>query len=113
MERREYPRFQVRLQIEVREIGAQFASHGDTTNVSLGGCYVATLFPLAAASKVEFVMWLGEEAVRGQGTVRTCHPGVGMGIEFRSLSREIKRRLDCHLRTTAPVAQNAEHYLPL
>jgi PilZ domain len=102
MERRRHPRYQVSLEIEVRESATSFSSRGSTTDVSLGGCYVATIFPLAVGSKIEFTMWAGEDSVRGRGTVQTCHPGVGMGIQFLDLDSEARIKLERHLRSATP-----------
>jgi c-di-GMP-binding flagellar brake protein YcgR len=103
MERREHPRYQVCLEIEIREKNSTFSSRGSTTDVSLGGCYVATIFPFAVGGSVDFTMWMADEPIRGRGVIQTCHPGVGMGIKFNDLSQEVKQRLDQFLRASSPI----------
>jgi len=103
MERREHPRYLVSLEIEIREQGSNFSSRGTTTDVSLGGCYVATIFPLAVGSEIEFTLWLHDQAIRGHGSVQTRHPGVGMGIKFNDLSDDVKLVLDHYLSSAASV----------
>lgn len=101
MERREHYRYLIALEIEVREAGSNFSSRGTTTDISLGGCYIATIFPLAVGSGISFTLWMGEQPIKGHGTVQTCHPGVGMGVKFTDLSEEIKSVLDDYLHTAA------------
>jgi len=98
MERRKHARFFACLEIEIKELGNSNPARGATTDVSLGGCYIATIFPFAVGSQVHFVMQVAGEAVRGLGTVQTCHPGVGMGIRFIDLADQDKNRLDRYLR---------------
>ncbi len=100
MDRRDHPRYLVCLEIELRGAGESFSSRGTTTDASLGGCYITTIFPLATGSLVDFTLWLGDEPIRGRATIQTCHPGVGMGIEFNDLSEGAKQTLDQYLRTS-------------
>lgn len=101
MDRREHPRYMVCLEIEIREATSCFSSRGTTTDASLGGCYIATIFPLAAGSLVEYRLWVGDQPIRGWATVQTCHPGVGMGIQFQELPDEARVLLDRHLQSSS------------
>lgn len=107
MERRKHQRYQVNLEIEMREPDSQFACRGNTTDVSLGGCYVATIFPLAVGAQIEFTLWVAGEAIHGHGSVQTCHPGVGMGIHFSEFTAEAQTKLDQYLHATTPAAAKA------
>ncbi|MBZ5667452.1 MAG: PilZ domain-containing protein [Acidobacteriia bacterium] len=100
MERREYARYFASFEIEIKELSSNFPARGATTDVSLGGCYVATIFPLAVGSQVRFTMQVAGENVKGRGTVQTCHPGVGMGIHFIDLPDRDKRWLEKYLRAS-------------
>ncbi len=104
MERRECSRYFVDLEIEIKEVGNSFHLRGATTDVSLGGCYVATIFPLAVGSQIHFTMRVADENVKGRGSVQTCHPGVGMGIQFIDLPSEDRLRLDGYLRASEPAS---------
>jgi len=97
MERRRYRRYQLRFEIEVRDLDNKIPLRAATVDISLGGCYVDTLFPLPIGRRIEFVLRVGNEPIRAQGTVHTCHPGVGMGIEFDDLPQVTKDLINHYL----------------
>ena len=104
MERRNCQRYPVSVEIEVTEIASRTPTRGNTTDVSLSGCYVATIFPLPTGAKVDLKMWIDDCNIKGYGSVQTCHPGVGMGIKFTNLPREAMRRLDNYLHGAGSVS---------
>jgi hypothetical protein len=104
MERRNCTRYPVAVEIEVTEMASRTPSRGSTTDVSLSGCYVATIFPLPTGATVDVKMWLDDSNINGHGSVQTCHPGVGMGIKFTNLPREAMRRLDSYLHGASSVS---------
>jgi hypothetical protein len=97
MERRNSTRYPVSVEIEVTEMASRTPSRGNTTDVSLSGCYVATIFPLPTGATVDLKMWIDDCNINGHGSVQTCHPGVGMGLKFTSLPHEAVRRLNNYL----------------
>ncbi len=108
MERRKCRRYSVCVEIEIIETGGRAPCRGNTTDVSLGGCYVATMFPLPIGAAVDFTMWIEGGNIKGRGSVQTCHPGVGMGIQFTDLAREAIGRLDGYLHAAfSPPANEA------
>jgi hypothetical protein len=109
VERREHPRYFASLEIEIKEAGSTFPTKGATTDVSLGGCYVATIFPLAVGSQSQFTMRVAGENIKGRGSVQTCHPGVGMGISFIDLTDQDKIRLDGYFRSTVTTHPGIEY----
>jgi hypothetical protein len=104
VERRECRRYPVSVEIEVTEMGSRIPSRGQTTDVSLSGCYVATMFPLSIGTVVDLKMWVSDGNIEGHGSVRTCHKGVGMGIEFTNLTRDAIDRLDDYLHAASSVS---------
>jgi PilZ domain-containing protein len=96
IERREHRRYLVCLEIELREASSSFSSRGTTTDASLGGCYITTIFPLAVGSVVDYTLWVSDQPIRGRASIQTCHPGVGMGIQFIDLSDAAKQTLEKH-----------------
>jgi c-di-GMP-binding flagellar brake protein YcgR len=100
VERRENSRYFVGLEIEIKEMGTRFPLRGTTTDVSLGGCYLATIFPLAVGSQIHFSMRVADDNVKGCGSVQTCHSGVGMGIRFIDLTGKDRLLLDEYLRAS-------------
>jgi len=84
-ERRKQRRYQALLPVEVN--ASQGAStRAEISDISLSGCYVNTLFPMALDSIVTVVFWLGEQKFSANGRVRTSVLGVGCGIEFLHVS---------------------------
>ncbi|MGA9507722.1 MAG: PilZ domain-containing protein [Candidatus Sulfotelmatobacter sp.] len=104
MERRNSPRYSVSVEIEVKEIASRTPSRGHTTDVSLTGCYVATIFPLSIGTEVDLKMWMDECNIKGRGSVQTCHSGVGMGIKFTNLTRDTIRQLNDYLRGASAIS---------
>jgi hypothetical protein len=97
VERRECTRYPVSVEIEITELGSRIPSRGQTTDLSLSGCYVATIFHLPIGALVDFKMWVDDDNIKGHGSVQTCHGGVGMGIKFTDLTRDVMNRLDDYL----------------
>jgi len=65
----------------------------ETTDVSLGGCYVEMALTLELGTKLDIVLWLGEHKVTTQGVVVTRHPQFGNGIEFLNMPYQHRERL--------------------
>jgi hypothetical protein len=84
-------------EIEIRETCRGSRSRGATIDVSLGGYYVATIFPLPLGATIDSTLWTAGGAIEGHGSVQTCHPGVGMSIKFIDLAEEAIQRLDDYL----------------
>jgi hypothetical protein len=100
VERRQNQRYSVRAEIEIRELGSRAPARGNTTDLSLSGCYVATMFPLPMGSTLDFTLWIDNGNIKGRGSVKTCHPGVGMGIKFSSLTNEEVCQLSSYVHAT-------------
>jgi c-di-GMP-binding flagellar brake protein YcgR len=92
-ERRKYPRAQAAIPIEFKAEGAAVATHAQTADISLGGCYVEMNFTLAVGSKLEIALWLGDDKVTAQAIVATHHPYFGNGIQFINMSAEDESKL--------------------
>lgn len=96
-ERRRCPRVAVALQVEFRLANTDVPLRSQTTDISLGGCYVEMPLTLDIGSKVEMLFWLGDQKVSAKGVVVTCHPQFGNGIKFTSMSSEGQSRLGHYL----------------
>jgi hypothetical protein len=96
-DRRNHPRLKCRLAAEIRTPQSRFPLGVETTDVSLGGCYVATMFPLAAGTKVDFRCWIGTTAIACKAVIRTSDPNVGNGIAFLDLDELSRAVLANHL----------------
>lgn len=96
-ERRHYPRLKCRLPMEIRSKACSFPMRGETTDVSLSGCYVSTMLPLPVGTEIEFRCWVAATPITCRAMIRTADPGVGNGIEFLDLDDLSKAILAYHL----------------
>ena len=64
-----------------------------TSNLSLGGCYVKTIATIPVGTKLGLSLWLGEDKVTISAMVVTCHPEVGNGIQFPAMLPQDRNRV--------------------
>ena len=76
------------------------------SDLSISGCYAETTAPLPLDTRVAARLKIFGTEVQTQGTVRTSHTGVGMGISFAQTSEEDQRRIYCILEIIAEKAAN-------
>jgi hypothetical protein len=91
-ERRLERRFEAALPVEVQS-AQNTPIRAEINDISLGGCYVTTLFPVEVGSIVNVVFWVEDKKLSVKGKVRTCVRGVGCGIEFLDLPEPAKKLL--------------------
>ena len=96
-DRRRSIRVQVAAQIEIRPANSDVPMRLETTDLSLGGCYVETTLPFEVGTHLELVLWLNQQKVTTRGVVVTRHPQFGNGIEFTGMSTENADRLGAFL----------------
>jgi len=63
---------------------AEPVSQCKLTDLSLGGCYVATESPFPEHALIDLCLKAGEMEIHIDGMVRVMHPANGMGVEFPS-----------------------------
>jgi hypothetical protein len=95
-ERRRHQRVKMRVRVDVTPAGRKFATKADTSDISLGGCYIETMFPLAKGTEVEITLHIGE-GVLAVGKVMTCDPNIGNGIMFTNILPEDREELRAQL----------------
>lgn len=98
-ERRKYPRVKAAIPIEFKPEGAAVASRAETSDLSLSGCYVEMSFTLPVGTKLELVLWVGDQRLPTKGIVVTHHPQFGNGIEFLDISQEDQGKLGHFLKS--------------
>jgi len=86
-EQREHPRVKVRVPIELCVGDSECPVRGATADLSLGGCYVETLFPLAIGTTLELKLQV-DGTLLVLAEVVTCDPQVGNGIQFTKMLPE-------------------------
>ena len=80
-ERRRYPRLRAKIPVELLCPGTA-PLRTATDEISLGGCYIETMFTMDVGTKLNLVFWLKEEKLAVEGVVATKYPQVGNGIDF-------------------------------
>jgi len=95
-DKREHPRVKVRVPVELRPEGSEGQIGAETSDISLGGCYIEMMFTLARDTKLDITIKI-DGTVLALGTVVTCDPNVGNGIKFTKMLPEDQEELRCYL----------------
>jgi hypothetical protein len=72
---------------------------GAIRDLSLEGVFVLDAEPLPVGTNISFSIRLGSETVTLSGIVQQCVEQQGMGIQFKEMSKEARRRLRLHIAT--------------
>lgn len=92
-ERRRHPRTQVAVQIEIRPQGIDIPMRLETSDLSIGGCYVEMAMTLDVGTRLDIILWLQGQKICTRGVVVTRHPQFGNGIEFAGMFSQDEQRL--------------------
>ncbi len=92
-ERRQYQRARVPLPIEIRVPDGTAPNRSQTSDISLGGCYVESNFTMAVGARIEIGLWLEDEKIVTRAEVMTRHASFGNGLKFLDLSQESRSKL--------------------
>jgi hypothetical protein len=87
-ERRSAQRFALVATAEIVDTASGTRLNGRVSDLSLSGCYMDVMTPLAEKSSVQLRIKYNAQTVELKATVRFSHAGLGMGIGFESLSPE-------------------------
>jgi len=96
-ERRRHERLKAAVQVEFRAEGALAPTRMATSDISAGGCYIEMNFTLAVGTKLDMVLWLGDQKLVTKAVVATHHPHFGNGIQFVEMPRDAHEQLGCFL----------------
>ncbi len=80
-ERRRHSRAKLHVPAEFRIAGNEVASRAATSDLSLGGFYLETMFTMPVGTQLEVTLHL-ETPVLAIAVVATCDPSFGNGINF-------------------------------
>jgi hypothetical protein len=80
-DRRQHSRYTKQVQIEIRQEGS-VSMRLETTDLSLGGCYIQLMIPLSVGIRLQATLWLDGYPIVIRGLVVTRHPQFGNGIMF-------------------------------
>jgi diguanylate cyclase (GGDEF)-like protein/putative nucleotidyltransferase with HDIG domain len=92
-DQRLHTRMKCRLTIELHPQSGEGPIFGNLIDVSLGGCYVETSAILAPASNLKLVFSIDDGSLSMEGTVARIHPGTGVAVQFKEMSRESRDKM--------------------
>jgi c-di-GMP-binding flagellar brake protein YcgR len=93
-ERRRFPRVKSAVALELRHSGSTAPVRATTTEISIGGCYIETMFTLDIGTKLDMVLWIEDEKVSAKGVIATRYPQVGNGIDIVEMKPEQRATLE-------------------
>jgi len=93
-ERRDSVRHAFICPAELVEIGGGVRITARTADLSSNGCYIDTLNPLPAGTRLRLWLTKDERRVEFSARVASSHAGFGMGLLFEQLSPEQKVTLE-------------------
>jgi diguanylate cyclase (GGDEF)-like protein/PAS domain S-box-containing protein len=94
--RREYARIKVSVPFEIQADAGDGPARGATTDLSLSGCYIESIFPFPIGTKLDIQLSI-QTTVLISAIVVTCDPQVGNGIRFNTMLAEDREALAAFL----------------
>ncbi|HVO62772.1 MAG TPA: PilZ domain-containing protein [Terriglobales bacterium] len=101
VEKRAYPRVKVHTPVEILQEATEAPIRGETSDLSLGGCYVGMMFPLPIGTPVEVRLRADDITIIVLGVIATCDPQVGNGIQFLRMLPEDRHDLKMFIEAAA------------
>src|SRR5271157_2780229 len=110
-DRREHPRIKVSVPVEIHTDASCSPVRGATADLSLGGCYIETIFPFPIGTELDLQLSI-ETTVLISATVVTCDPQVGNGIEFVRMLAEDRKALEAFLEAAHEADDSGSRGIP-
>lgn len=79
--------------MEILVEGNSVSARGNTSDLSMGGFYIETMFTMAVGTILELTLHLADTPVLAAAIVATCDPLVGNGIHFTKMLPEDRQAL--------------------
>ena len=94
-DQRLHARMDCRLTIELHPQPGEGPIFGNLVDFSLGGCYVETKAILTPGSNVKLVFSIDDTqgALSAEGQVARIHPGSGVAVKFKEMTRESREKM--------------------
>lgn len=107
--RRQYPRQKLALPVELRTREG-VPVRVTATDACGNGCYLQTMATVCVGTQFAASFSIGDRRIVCECTVRTCDPGLGMGVEFTGLDSNPRRDLQTWLEEHFSTAQSPAHH---
>jgi diguanylate cyclase (GGDEF)-like protein/putative nucleotidyltransferase with HDIG domain len=92
-DRRLHTRMKCRLTVELHPQSGGGPIFGNLIDISLGGCYVETGAILSPGSGIRLVFSVDDGNLSAEGNVARIHPGSGIAVQFKEMSRESREKM--------------------
>jgi hypothetical protein len=92
-DQRLHTRMKCRLTIELHSQVGDGHVLGNLIDISLGGCYVETNAILPPGTNVTVVFSMDDATLSAEGSVARLHPGSGIAVQFKEMSRESREKM--------------------
>ena len=76
----------IAVPVELQTTLASYPLRATTTELSLCGFYIETMFTLPKGTELSVVFWAGGQRLTAKGVVATHYPQVGNGIDIVEMS---------------------------
>ncbi|MGB8114999.1 MAG: diguanylate cyclase [Candidatus Sulfotelmatobacter sp.] len=88
-----HTRMKCRLTVELHPQSGGGPIFGNLIDISLGGCYVESSAILSPGSGMKLVFSVDDGSLSTEGNVARIHPGSGIAVQFKEMSRESRERM--------------------
>jgi hypothetical protein len=105
-EKRSSTRIKTRAPVELFPPGTDVPHRGATSDLSETGCYIESIYPFPVGTVFEMSLQL-EETLLALGTVVTCDPQVGNGIQFTRMLPEDLEQLRAYVEAQRSAQESA------
>ncbi len=96
-DQRLHARMDCRLTIELHPQPGEGPIFGNLIDISMGGCYVETAAILTPGSALKLVFSIDntspDGALSAEGTIARIHPGSGVAVQFKEMTRESREKM--------------------
>jgi hypothetical protein len=96
-DRSKYERIKLSVPVVIHTDAGGSPIRGATADLSLGGCYIETIFPLPNGTNLDLQLSIGNTVLIAAAVV-ACDPQVGNGIRFISMLPEDRETLEAFLK---------------
>ncbi|HEY6766536.1 MAG TPA: HD domain-containing phosphohydrolase [Candidatus Sulfotelmatobacter sp.] len=90
--RRLHHRLKCRVTIEFHSAG-DVPAFGNLTDLSVGGCYIETSAIVPPGTNIRLGFSTDDGSMTAEGVVARIEPGSGIGVQFKELNREGRKRM--------------------
>jgi c-di-GMP-binding flagellar brake protein YcgR len=95
--RRRYQRLKITVPVEIHVETSSTPLRGSTSDLSLGGCYIESIFPFPVGTVLDLRINIHDATLPIEAKVATSDPQVGNGISFTKMLPEDQATLKAFL----------------